>query len=164
MIGREGLHREVVLDLFREAGAIEPRNHLATGNISFTARSADVQAITRHVEAGVAAIAGRPKPLFVRGLDHLEQLVADDPFRDAPSDGADREVIFLPPGTPPTALPLLSRSGLTSVFASNGSELFAVGRPDEGPGALVERALGVPVTVRAWSTIHKIVAAHVHPV
>lgn len=163
MIGREGLHREVVLDLFREIGAIEPRNHLATGNISFTARSADVTAITRHVEAGIAAIVGRPKPLFVRTLDHLGRLVADDPFRDAPPDGVDREVIFLPPQVPPVALPLRSRSGRTAVFASNGSELFAIGRPDEGPGALVERALGVAVTVRAWSTIQKIVTAHEHP-
>ncbi len=163
MIGREGLHREVVLGLFRDAGAIEPRNHLATGNISFTALSDDISTITGHVEAGIASIVGRPKPIFVRALDHLEGLVSADPFRDAPDGGADREVIFLPAKPSRIELPLLSRSGCTSVFASNGTELFAVGHPGEGPGALVERALGAPVTVRAWSTIQKIVAAHGSP-
>jgi uncharacterized protein (DUF1697 family) len=164
MIGRDGLHRELVLDLFRDAGAIEPRNHLATGNISFTALSADIPAIAARVEACIEAIVGRPKPLYVRALDHLQRLVADDPFRDAPFESADREVVFLPPDPLRPDLPLVSRSGRTSVFASNGSELFAVCQPDEGPGALAERALGAPVTVRAWSTIQKIVAAHVDAV
>lgn len=156
MIGREGLDREVVLDLFRAAGAIDPRNHLATGNVSFTSLGADLPGIRGHVEAGIEAIVGRPKPIFVRALDHLERLV------DAGPPGGDPacEVVFLPVDAPAVELPLVSRSGRTSVFASNGTELFMTSTPQEAPGALVERVLGRPVTVRAWSTIGKIVAVH----
>lgn len=155
MIGRDGLHREVVLDLFRDAGAVDPRNHLATGNVSFAAPGADLPGIREHVEAGIAAIAGRPKPVFLRALTHLERLVDDGP------PGGDRtcEVVVLPSCAPAIDLPLVSRSGRTAVFASNGTELFMTSTPQEAPGVLVERAVGGPVTVRAWSTIEKIVAA-----
>lgn len=168
MIGREGLHREVLLDLFREAGAIDPRNHLTTGNVSFTARSADVQPIVRHVEDGIGRVVGRPTPVFVRALDHVTRLVTDDPFRGAPFAPDQREVVILPPGVAPPPLPIRSPSDGLSVFATNGTELFAVsrrvdGRDTEAAGGLVQRVLGVGVTVRAWSTIQKIVAAHAAP-
>lgn len=161
MIGREGLHREVVLDLFREAGAIDPRNHLATGNVSFAALGANIQPIVSHVEQGIEAIVGRRKPVFVRALDHLERLVHTGPPTSLPfGDPAQLELVILPPDAPRPDLPLVSRSGATSVFASTGRELWSVSLPGDAPGGFVERALGVPVTVRAWSTIQKIVAAH----
>jgi uncharacterized protein (DUF1697 family) len=161
MIGRDGLHREVLLDLFREAGAIEPRNHLTTGNVSFAARGEEVPRIVEHVERGIEAVTGRPKPLYVRALDHLERLTRRGPPADRPhGDGRTLELIMLPVDAPEVELPLASRTGRTTVFATTGSELWAATVPDEAPGGFVERALGVPVTVRAWSTIQKIVAAH----
>jgi uncharacterized protein (DUF1697 family) len=161
MIGRDGLHREVVLDLFREAGAIEPRNHLTTGNVSFSAAGADVARIVGHVERGIEAVTGRSKPLYVRPLDHLERLVRQGPPGDRPpGDERTLELVFLPAGAPDVELPIRSRTGRTTVFAATGGELWAATVPDEAPGGFVERALGVPVTVRAWSTIRRIVAAH----
>lgn len=169
MIGRDGLHRDVLLDLFRSGGAVDPRNHLTTGNVSFTAPADTVPVLVGHVEAGIREIVGRPKLLFVRTVAHLEALVADDPFRAAPFHEPDeREVVVLPDDAPSIDLPLVSRSGHLTVFASTGHELCSVsrragGRQPEAPGGLVERALGVPVTVRAWSTVVKIVAAASRP-
>lgn len=158
MIGRDGLHRELVLDLFREAGATDPRNHLTTGNVSFAADDADVQRIVEHVERGIGAVASRSKDVFVRDLEALRRLVP--PAGDAiPPDGH-LEIVFLPRDAPSTSLPLRSKSGLTAVFAATDQALWAFSTPPEAPGGLVERALGMPVTVRAWSTIRKIVAAH----
>jgi uncharacterized protein (DUF1697 family) len=165
MIGREGLHRDVLLDLFRQSGAIDPRNHLTTGNVSFNARAADIGPIVGQVEAGIQRVVGRPTPVFVRALDHLVGLVERDPFRAAPFAAEQREVVILPPRAPEPTLPIESPSGGLSVFATNGTELFAVsrgvdGRAPEAAGGLVQRVLGIGVTVRAWSTIEKIVAAH----
>jgi len=35
MIGRAGLDRDALLQIFAGAGAMDPRSHLATGNVSF---------------------------------------------------------------------------------------------------------------------------------
>jgi hypothetical protein len=157
MIGREGLQREVVLDLFREAGAIEPRNHLATGNISFAAVAADIPAITAFVEAGIVAIVGRPKPRCSCGRSitcngsWLTTRSTDEP--------AVRSCSCLPERRASSSHWSRERASLRcSRRTAPSCSLSAA--PGEAPGGLIERALGVSVTVRAWSTIAKIVAAH----
>lgn len=110
MIGRQGLHREVVLDLFRDAGALDPVSHLATGNVSFRAHPRDLDDIVGHVEEGLEATAGRPKLLYVRRLTHLVAMVDADPFAAAPShDAPQREVVFVPGRVPPIELPFVTR-------------------------------------------------------
>jgi uncharacterized protein (DUF1697 family) len=157
MIGRQGLHREVVLDLFRDAGAHHPVNHLATGNVSFGARTRDLDGIVEHVEAGIEAIAGRPKLLYVRPLAQLVAMVDADPFATAPrGDVPQREVVFMPGRVPPIELPFVTRRGDLCIFAASDRELFAVSRV-EPPGGVIERLTGEPVTVRAWSTVTRIV-------
>jgi uncharacterized protein (DUF1697 family) len=157
MIGREGLHRDVLLDLFREAGAGNPVSYIATGNISFEAPPRRVDVIARRVEAGIEAIAGRPKPLFVRSLAHLAAMVDADPFATAPfGDGVGGEVVFMLGRVPALELPIVSPSGDLCVFAASDRELFAVSRTDP-PGGRIERLTGEPVTVRAWSTVTTIV-------
>jgi uncharacterized protein (DUF1697 family) len=157
MIGRLGLHREVLLDLFRSAGARHPANHLATGNVSFGARARDVDGIVEHVESGIEAIVGRPKLLYVRPLAHLVAMVDADPFAAAPvRDAPQREVVFVHGRVPPLDLPIVTTKADLCVFASSGRELFAVSRV-EPPGGVIERVTGEPVTVRAWSTVTRIV-------
>ena len=131
MIGREGLHREVVLDLFREAGAIQPRNHLATGNVSFTALAADAY----------------PHPRARRGRHRCDRRATEArlrprarppaaPRRVRPVRRSRRRRGGVPAARGATIdLPLISRTGRTSVFASNGTELFAISEPSEAPGA-----------------------------
>ena len=45
MLGRDGLHRPVLLDCFRSAGADRPRSYLTTGNVTFTADERSVDRI-----------------------------------------------------------------------------------------------------------------------
>jgi uncharacterized protein (DUF1697 family) len=157
MIGRQGLHREVVLDLFRDAGARDPVSHLATGIVSFGARPRDLDGIVGHVEAGIEAIAGRPKLLYVRPLAHLVAMVDADPFAAAPvHDAPQREVVFMQGRVPPLDLPVMTAKADLCIFAAGDRELFAVSRV-EPPGGVIERLTGEPVTVRAWSTVTRIV-------
>jgi uncharacterized protein (DUF1697 family) len=162
MIGREGLHRAVLLDLFREAGAGNPVSYIATGNVSFEAPPRRVDVIAGRVEAGIEAIVGRPKPLFVRSLAHLAAMVDADPFTTAPfGDGVAREVVFFRGSVPSFDLPIVSPSGNMCAFSSSGRELFAVSRATggvpEAPGGLIERLARESVTVRAWSTVTTVV-------
>lgn len=165
MIGREGLHREVVLDLFREAGAIEPRNHLATGNVSFSVDPERLDALVAAVESDLQALLGRPTPLFVRTLDDLVALLEADHFVDAPFDDvAARLVTFFRDRVPHTLdLPLHAPNGDWSVFAVGPGEVFSVtrariDRQPQDPGGVIQRIAGEPVTTRALGTLDRIVA------
>src|SRR4051794_29681366 len=80
MIGREGLHRDVVLRLLSDAGAANGASHLATGNVTFDAPSREANAIARRFEAGIADVLGRHEPVIIRRLDWLAAFVATEPF------------------------------------------------------------------------------------
>ena len=164
MIGREGLHRQVLLDLFSDAGAEAPRSYISTGNVSFSIPETDLPHLIASVEEGIATIIGRPEEVFVRRIRSLEHLVASDPFAGSPyPDTVERTVSFLPPDADLSTLvlPVESRSGRVCMFATTEEEVLSAGRSvggrTEGAGGLVERTLGCRITSRAWSTVLRIV-------
>src|SRR5215213_6116819 len=53
MVGREGLRREVLIDLAREAVGTNVTSHLSTGNLTFTADDTTPGALADGLEAGV---------------------------------------------------------------------------------------------------------------
>jgi uncharacterized protein (DUF1697 family) len=165
MIGREGLHRQVLLDMFRDAGAEHVVSYLSTGNVSFRIDGELVDETIEQVAAALGRLLGRPTPLFVRRLDELVELVDRDPFADAPIvDVYARLVTFLPAVRPHVPdLPMVAPNGDWTVFAAGPAELFSVTRasPDrqpQDPGGVIQRAVGAPVTTRAIGTIERIVA------
>ena len=163
MIGREGLHRLVLLDLFEQAGAERPRSYISTGNVSFTADEANVPAITSEVTEGVARVIGRNEGLYVRSISYLESLVATDPFAASPfAEPLDRTISFRLEAGPVPELPLMSRRGDAVVFAATPGELFAVSREVDGrtsgAGGMIEKHLGERVTTRGWATVLRVLA------
>lgn len=164
MIGREGLHRDVLLDMFGRAGAEHARSYIATGNVSFTAAPRDVSAVVEHVEHALETLLGRPTPLFVRTLDELVALVDADPFGGEPFDTvAARLVTFFRDAVPHLPLPLRAPNGDWEVFAAGRREVFAVtrsraDRQPQDPGGVIQRAAGEPVTTRVLATVERIVA------
>lgn len=164
MIGREGLHRDVLLDIFERAGATSARSYISTGNVTFTCPPRRTRAITERVEEGIAAVIGRHEGVYVRSLDYLDDLVATEPFAAAPfPDPFEHTVSFLR-GADITIpdLPLESGRGDVVVFAATATELFAVNQMVEGrtsgAGGLIEKTLQDPVTTRNWNTVLRIVA------
>src|SRR4051794_35463117 len=94
MLGREGLHRHVLLDLVNSAGGSKARSYLTTGNVTFSAPSLALNNVVAGAEATLAEILGRREPLVVRPLEWLRGLVARDPF--AAYEGWRNEVALLP--------------------------------------------------------------------
>ena len=165
MIGREGLHRQVLLDMFARAGATDAVSYISTGNVSFSADAIAVATIVDRVEADLEQLLGRPTPLFVRSCDVLVELVAGDPFANAPFDDVyARLVTFFRTAIPASiVLPLRAPNGDWEVFAGGRGEVFSVTRawPDrqpQDPGGVIQRTAGEPVTTRALATIERIVA------
>ena len=163
MIGREGLHRPVLLDMFERAGAGDPVSYITTGNVSFEATSDELSGIVDAVETDLESLLERPTPLFVRTLDELRSLLDADPFAASPFPEPDtREISFVADRVPDhVAFPIESTRGDWSVFAASEREIFAVQRKIDGkrqsPGGRIERLVGEPITSRAIGTIERIV-------
>lgn len=163
MIGREGLHRDVLLDLFADAGAADATSYISTGNVSFELDRDDLDRFVDAVERSITEVVGRTTEVFVRPLDELVRLYDSDPFAASPFDDAqDLLVIFFRDSVPPSIeLPIVSARGDYHVFSAGEREVFAVIRDVDGrrqsPGGVVERIAGERMTSRAWSTIERIV-------
>jgi uncharacterized protein (DUF1697 family) len=164
MVGRQGLTRAALLDVFRDAGADDPVSHLTTGNVSF-GHSGSTRALQQSVESGIARILGRHEPVFVRSIAALRREVARDPFADPPFDDIyERCVTFTDVPTQSLVLPMTTPRGDAVVFAIGARAVFSVTRQIDGrpgnPVRLIERALGRPVTTRNWNTVERIVRKH----
>ena len=164
MIGREGLHRTVLLDMFERAGAADPVSYFSTGNVSFKVEPERVDHVATVVEADLERLLDRPTPLFVRSLDGLRSMLADDPFAAAPFDKVHaRLVTFFRQDVPATfELPMTAPNGDWTIFAGTTTELFSVtrawsDRQPQDPGGVIQRTAGQLVTTRALGTIERIV-------
>ncbi len=168
MVGRQGLTRDALLRVFEAAGALDPVSHLATGNVSFGLPGGGAEllgALQAAVERDIAAITGRPKPVFIRSVAALRKLVVAQPFAQPPIPAADiyeRCVSFTDCSTHRLDLPLTTARADAVVFAAQGRQVYAVTRQLDGrpgnPVLLIERALGRPVTTRNWNTVELVVA------
>lgn len=165
MIGREGLHRHVLLDIVERAGGANAVSYISTGNVSFEIDDAALPEMIEAVEMGIGEVVARPTPVFVRSLDRLRTLVDDDPFSAAPFDEVRaRLVTFFRTGVPASLeLPMTASNGDRPVFAAGSGEVFSVtqawpDRQPQDPGGVIQAAAGEPVTTRAVGTIERIVA------
>jgi uncharacterized protein (DUF1697 family) len=159
MIGREGLHREVLLGLLDAAGGRDARSHLATGNLTFDAAPSRVDAVVRRLEDGIAGVIGRREPVVVREVAWFRDLVASDPFAAFPMDEWEIAVAFLAlraAPLDPTAVPRIE--GLEAVAVRPHELLMAARRDVPRPGAtyLLPRPWRDEATTRAWSTIRRL--------
>lgn len=167
MIGREGLHRDVVLSIFEEAGAAEPVSHLATGNVSFDIEPDRLPELEESVDAALTAVVGRDIEVFVRSIAELRAIDGPAIFASAPiADPVERVVTFFhePPDLSAWTIPQWLRKDRVVVFRVDGREVFSVNQLVDGttvaPGGMLEKASGQRATTRGWSTIERLVRLH----
>ncbi len=162
MIGREGLHRAVLLDLVERASGTEVVSHLTTGNVTFTAPARSAGALAVAIERGVRDVVGRDELVVLRPLTWLEELVSVDRF-GAVDAGWEHEVGLLRHDAPvlsPADLPDPQRTLLVEV---RDREVLTA-RPRTGGrrphvNRLLETATGQRSTARGWSTLQRIARA-----
>lgn len=147
---------------FEAAGFADVRTLLSSGNVAFSAGETPPAELERRAEAAMRAELGRSFATIVRPAEHLQDLVASDPFAefDLPPS-AKRVVTFLrrPPGVP-VALPV-ERDG-ARILKLAGAEAFTAYEPGpKGPVfmLLLERTFGTDVTTRTLATVARCAAA-----
>lgn len=163
MLGRQGVERTLLLDSFARAGAISPRSHLATGNVTFEANDESVGGIVTAVEADLVTMTGTTKNVFIRSADELRALTRASPFADWPlaPEAHELAVMFFSGHFElPFGLPRISERGDTTYLSRTDREVFigthlVNGRPGN-PGGWLERRLKTPITVRNWNTVMRV--------
>ena len=165
MVGRRGLTRDVLLDIFATAGAMDTRSFIATGNFAFTSTAPSVHEVAARAEAAIETVLGHREELFIRSVDELRGLDQAGFFTTGGAlEDHVRIVTFLPDGLSWTAeLPHTTPRGDIKIFAASGPNVFSLVRPVRGiagsPNGPVERLLKVRATTRNWNTVERILWA-----
>ena len=165
MVGRRGLTRDVLLDIFATAGALETRSFIATGNFAFTSSATSVDEVAASVETKIESVLGHREELFIRSLDELRRLDQAGFFAAGGAlDDQVPTVTFVPDGASWTAdLPHMTRRGDIKILAVSGPNIFSLVHPVGGiagsPNGLLERLLQVRATTRNWNTVERILRA-----
>ena len=152
---------------FLQAGASTAASVLSNGTLVFSvADSAIAQSTADRACEILKQVCGLNEPAFVRSLSHLAELAAEDPFVDF-GDLAVYErciSIFDRQAMPQVTLPLESPRKDCIIFRIDDGEALSVTREVNGkagyPTPVLERALGVPVTTRSWTTLLRVLAKH----
>lgn len=163
MVGREGLDRDTLIEIAREAGGTNVRSHLTTGNLTFAVDGVSPRAIAERLEAGVGRVIGREEMVAIRTLPWLASLVMSDPFEGLELAGWGFEVAFLRHDASPLDPSRLPDAQRTVLPRLGDRELFAA-RPAQGGqrphvNRLLETATGAKATSRGWATLQRIVAS-----
>ncbi len=160
MLGREGLHRDVLLEVVTAAGGHQPQSYLTTGNVTFAAHSDAVLDVVNQLESSVADVLGRHEMIAVRSREWLRALVERDPFGAYDEQAWHQEAAFLSASAQPLVQPSIPKTGSTVVVELGSRELLTV-RPVGGPrgphaNPLLERLTGAPATSRGWRTLRRL--------
>lgn len=159
--------REQLESAFRQAGAPWVASFMSNGTLVFSASdSSYAHQITQRACEILLEQCNMREPAFVRSLEHLAWLVADDPF--LPLEGVEISerslTLFDPSLAAAVQAPLESSRKDCLIFRIDAGEAFSVSRAIDGksgyPTPVLEKALHAPVTTRSWTTILRLVAKH----
>ena len=145
-----------------DAGMMDPRSLLASGNLVFGSAETDASAVERQLEQHAKAKLGLDTAFLVRSASDWARIIAGNPFHlEAERDPGHLLVLVLRDAPARAAAAALSEwiPG-REVVQVNGRVAYAV-YPD-GIGnsklttAVIERKLGTQCTGRNWNTVQKL--------
>ena len=163
MLGREGLSRDVLLDVVRAAGGRDGRSYLTTGNVTFHAAPDELSKVVENIEDGIQQVLGRKEMVAVRSVPWLRGLVAENSFEGFVDAEWETEVAFLRHDAPVVDRNRIGNSRRTVLVEVRSREVLAA-RPRTGSARphvnrLLEQASNSPATARGWSTLQRIAAS-----
>ncbi len=149
-------------EAFEQAGFTGVRTVLGSGNVVFDARRASEATLERRAETAMRERLGKSFLTIVRPVEHLQQLLAADPFRRYRLRPGSKRIVTFLRAEPDAVIALpLERQG-ARLLALEGRELFTAYVPSL-KGApfmtLIERTYGKAITTRTWDTVARVARA-----
>ena len=142
------------------AGFTNVKTLLSSGNVAFDApRAASAATLRQRLEAAMQAGMGKHFETHVRSSQHLQQLIAADPFTAFQlRAGSKRVVTFLREPLKASPIELPRMHGEACIWGLDGAEVFCSYVPEaKGPVfmQLLEKTFGKDITTRTWDTVAK---------
>ena len=158
-VGGHQVRMNELKELHEAFGLRDVITYIQTGNVVFTCNDADVAQLPRQIEESFAEKFGFQSKVVVRTSAELEEIIANNPFRDQPMKESKWVVVMflaaLPVGT--------AREDIRQAYAGP-EEIFIIGQevyiyyPDgigrsKLTGVLLEKKLKTMGTARNWNTV-----------
>lgn len=164
-VGGRTVKMDRLRDLFEQLGYADVETFIASGNVIFQSPSEDTRALEQQIEAHLAASLGYQVATFVRSAAELADIAAYAPF---PADEIENNALyvgFLQEAPGDEALGKLAALRTPQdEFHVHGREMYWLCRTSisqsKVSGAQIERALGMPATLRNVTTVRKLAAKY----
>ena len=163
-LGGHNIKMEVLRSLFEEMDLSNVETFIASGNVIFEVATEDAQTLERKITGALQVALGYGVAVFVRTTADLAEIAAYQAFIDPGLDaGASTLYIAFLARSPENQglQKLLAQASEVNQFHANGREIYWLCRTrfsDSGfSGAQLEKALGMPTTIRNASTVKNIV-------
>jgi uncharacterized protein (DUF1697 family) len=160
-VGGHTVKMDHLRGLFEQVGFEQVETFIASGNVIFETPVQDGRALEQQIEAHLRQALGYEVATFIRTPAELAAVVALDPFRGMETDGNTLYIGFLQaqPSDDARQKLLVLQTPLDE-FRVDGRELYWLCRTSISQsavsGAKIERALGMPTTLRNVTTVRKL--------
>jgi uncharacterized protein (DUF1697 family) len=160
-VGGHTVKMDHLRGLFEQVGFEQVETFIASGNVIFETAVQDGRALEQQIEAHLRQALGYEVATFIRTPAELAAVVALDPFRGMETDGNTLYIGFLQaqPSDDARQKLLVLQTPLDE-FRVDGRELYWLCRTSISQsavsGAKIERALGMPTTLRNVTTVRKL--------
>jgi uncharacterized protein (DUF1697 family) len=152
--------------LFEQLGFRNVETFIASGNVIFEAKSADVAALQKKIEAHLQKSLGYEVRTFIRTESEVAKIAAHAPFKPAQVKSCAAYCVgFLEAPLKPDAVKaVMALKTGDDEFHFNGRELYWLSKKRQGESlfsnALLEKTLKARSTFRLMNTVVKLAAKH----
>ena len=162
-VGGHTVKMEALRALFTELGLEGVSTFIASGNVNFETRARDVAALERKIETHLEKALGYEVVTFIRSTAELASVAAHDPFPGRTGPAVYVAFLKNAPGQEEQAR-LMSYRSADDDFQVQGREIYWLpgGRMSDSKfsGAVLEKAIRMPATMRNMTTVRKLAALH----
>jgi len=163
-VGGHTVKMDRLRSLFEELSFANVETFIASGNVIFEAAEEDTRALEKCIEGHLQNALDYPVATFLRTLEELERIAKYRPFEEysPENDNFRQYVAFITTAHGDEMQVKLDRLRTAAdEFRINGREIYWLRRVNVGEseysGAVLEKVIGVPATMRNCTTLRKLV-------
>ncbi len=166
-VGGRRIKMDHLRELFESLGFSNVETFIASGNVIFDSEVDEARALGGKIENHLRESLGYEVATFVRSASELADIVRYRPFSpsDLDAEGTSLYIAFLQvPPSVEAEQKLMAHRNEVDDFRVHGREVYWLCRKKMSEssfsGALLEKTMGVPATVRNATTVQKLVAKY----
>ena len=164
-VGGHTVKMDHLRQLFESLGFLNVETFIASGNVIFESPDENVQALEKQIESHLHESLGYAVATFIRSLSELASVANYQPFATSELEGSALYIAFLPaPPSGESQHKLMAFRTPLDDFRVHEREIYWLCRTRSSDsafsGALLEKAIGMPATMRNSTTVRKLAAKY----